>query len=61
VANALLFGAEALRKGFLPAVGSELERAGAAPAGGAAGVYDGAPSGETAPRSDIEASGPAAS
>jgi glycerol-3-phosphate acyltransferase PlsX len=31
VANALLFGAEALRKGILPGVVAELERAGAAP------------------------------
>ena len=30
IANALLFGAEALRKGVLPAVGTELERAGCA-------------------------------
>ena len=38
IANALLFGAEALRKGVLPAVRSELERisdAGGSPAGGA--------------------------
>jgi phosphate acyltransferase len=61
VANALLFGAEALRKGFLPAVGSELERAGVAATGGTAGVNDGAPTGEDPPRSDVKASGPAAS
>ena len=32
IANALLFGAEALRKGILPAVVAELERAGVTPA-----------------------------
>lgn len=36
IANALLFGADALRKGVLPAVVSELERAGAPGAGDAA-------------------------
>jgi phosphate acyltransferase len=61
VANALLFGAEALRKGFLPTVGSELERAGVSAAGAGVGVDDGAASGGTTPLGNIDASGSAAS
>jgi phosphate acyltransferase len=40
IANALLFGAEALRKGILPGVVAELERAGVKPGATPAGSQD---------------------